>query len=254
MFLSGNIPLNAVPRKATLGGGKNPLLNIANKWLSGAMAVLLGLVLFSVPAKSIERRKPQFLKDPSYLILPLPYSLAGIGQGILFTGLAGNIGGTNMDAFALIITGDVTGSIVVVEDIHLIEETLIFGFQNQNINKAIVNNYDQRGMNSTGENYKLIELDQADGQVATVTLSLFDRRFELIGGLAKNKSSVTRIRTQDGTLIADLSPGFKSESETTFFGFVVDYTDDRQDPRKGIRLHVTRSNSPPASNVDPDTF
>ena len=215
---------------------------------------LAALWLLGSPAHAIERRKPQFLKDPSYLILPLPYSLAGIGQGVLLTVLGGNIGGTNIDAFGVIVTGDVTGNFVSVEDIHAIEETLIFALQNFNINKAIFNSYDQRGMNSDGKVYKLIELDQLDGQLATVTLSLFDRRLELFGGFEKQKRSVTRIRDQDGNLIAELSTGFKSESETTFFGFVADYTDDRQDPREGIRLQVTRRKTPPASDADPDTF
>ena len=228
---------------------KRPDFYVKSIWL-----LLVALLLLGNPAIGIERRKPQFLKDSSYLILPLPYSIAGIGQGILFTGLAGNIGGTNIDAFAVFVTGDVTGNFVAVEDIHLIEETLIFGFQNFNINTVIFNSYEQRGMNSNGDIFKLIELDQIDGQLATVTLSLFDRRFELFGGLEKQKRSVTRIRDQDGNLIAQLSSGFKSESETTIFGIVVDYTDDRQDPLEGIRLQVTRSNSPPASDVDPDTF
>ena len=219
-----------------------------------ALLFLAALLLLGHPANGIERRKPQFLKDSSYLILPLPYSLAGIGQGILLTLLGGNIGGTNIDAFAVIVTGDVTGNFVAVEDIHAIEETLIFAFQNYNIGKVIINSYDQRGMNSDGDNYKLNELDQIDGHFATVTLSLFDRGFELFGGLEKQESSITRIRDQDGNLIADLSPGFKSESEKTFFGIVVDYTDDRQDPRQGIRMQVTRWNTPPASDADPDTF
>lgn len=225
----------------------------ANLVLS-VLLMLAALFLPANPANAIERRKPQFLKDSSYLILPLPYSLAGIGQGIILTGLAGNIGGTNIDAFGLIITGDVTGTFFAVQDIHLIEETLFFDIQDINIGKAIVNSYDQRGMNSNGEIFKLIELSEVSGQSAQVTLSLFDRRLEFFAGLEKQKTAIPRIRNQDGNIIAELTPAFTSETEKTLLGFVVDYTDDRQDPRVGIRLEVTRSNSPPVNDVDPDTF
>lgn len=222
--------------------------------VTSVFLLLAALFLPGNPANAIERRKPQFLKDSSYLILPLPYSLAGIGQGIILTALGGNIGGTNIDAFGLLITGDVTGTFVSVEDIHFIEETLIFEIQNINIGKAIVNSYDQRGMNSNGDIFKLIELSEVSGQSAQLTLSLFDRRLEIFGGLVNQKTAITRIRDQDGNIIAELSPAFTSETERTSLGFVVDYTDDRQDPRVGIRLEVTRSKTPPANNVDPDTF
>ena len=136
MYRTHPHPVASRSRKHILGRGKARLLSIGDKLYAGAMSLLLALVLFSVPANGIERRKPQFLKDSSYMILPLPYSLAGIGSGIVVTGLAGNFLDTNIDAFGLIITGDVTGSIVAVEDIHVIEEVLIFGISNQKIDKA----------------------------------------------------------------------------------------------------------------------
>ena len=62
--------------------------------------LLAGLLLLLIPQPGlgIERRKPQFLTETAYLFVPFPYALAGIGEGIIFTGLVSNIAGTNIDA------------------------------------------------------------------------------------------------------------------------------------------------------------
>ena len=111
------------------------------------LALAVGFV-DAEPSQAIERRKPQFLTEPSYLFFPLPYSLPGIGSGIVLTGLAGNIAGTNVDFFGLIITGDAEGTILGLEDIHIVSETLVLDLGSQSITKALVNNYESRGMNS----------------------------------------------------------------------------------------------------------
>lgn len=54
---------------------------------------ILNLLCFS-SILAIDRRKEQFLAEPSYLILPFPYNIPGFGSGVVVTGLAANIGGT----------------------------------------------------------------------------------------------------------------------------------------------------------------
>lgn len=217
-------------------------------------AALLALLILWVPASlhAIERRKPQFLTEPSYLIFPLPYSLPGIGEGILLTALAGNIAETNIDLFALVVTGDAEGTILGLEDIHILSETLILDLFSQSITKAVVNNYNSRGMNSDPDDFTLIELSRADTFSARLTLSLFDRRLEFVGGMQKQKAEVPRVRDKDGNIIVELDPPFTNKRETRFAGFSLDYTDDRQDPREGFRLIVARFNSPAPTVDDPE--
>jgi hypothetical protein len=211
----------------------------------------LAAVFLTLPSslQAIERRKPQFLTEPSYLIVPLPYSLPGIGTGIIVTGLLGNVAETNVDLFGLIVTGDAEGSIIGLEDIHIVSETLILNLFWQDITKALVNNYETRGMNSDPDDFTLIELTEVRTLAADLTLTFFDRRFELFAGIQTQDIEIPRIRDKDGNVILELSPPFTSSSENTFFGIRLDLTDDRQDPRTGVRLSAVRSSSP---RDDPD--
>jgi hypothetical protein len=90
------------------------------------MLFALNLVfLMLIPESSFaffERRKEQFLTEPSYMILPLPYSIPGIGSGIMVTGLVGNLLDTHLDVYAIGVTGDAAGYIIGLDDIHLISE------------------------------------------------------------------------------------------------------------------------------------
>lgn len=214
--------------------------------------MLAVFLLSSLPAQALERRKPQFPTEPSYLIFPLPVALPGIGNMIVVTGLAGNFLDTYMDAYALMIFGDVSGSIVAVEDIHLIKEKLIFNFGNQNLSKLLFTSYSARGMNSRGDDYTLLELDKVDGRWAQATLTFLDRRLEFFAGTQSQKVNIPRIRDKDGVIISELTPAYTAESKSTFLGFQIDYTDDRQDPLQGVRFKASRSSSPPQSSVDPE--
>ena len=73
---------------------------------------LLSLCLFSffitnaVNAFEIERRREQFNKQYGQLFVPLPYSLPGLGTGLLFVGNFGNIADTTTDFAAIGGIGD----------------------------------------------------------------------------------------------------------------------------------------------------
>jgi len=212
------------------------------------------LLISAIESLAIERRRPQFLTEPSYLIFPLLYSLAGIGQGIVVTGLAGNIGGTNIDAYGLGIFGDAGGTILAVEDIHILPELLILEFQRQDIDRAVVNNYEKRGMDSKKEDFTLIEVNKADSNYGKLTLSLFDRRLEVFSAFEKSEAWIIKIRDSEGEILTDLKEPFISKEELRRFGFLVDYTDDRVDPKKGVRFGATYKSSPAQANEDPDFY
>ena len=220
----------------------------ARWWL---LAWLL-LLLIPQPGLGIERRKPQFLTEPAFLFIPFPYTLAGIGEGIIFTGLVSNIAGSNIDASALVITGDVAGTFFELSDIHLISETLIVEFSRLEIDKLALNSYDKRGMGSRKDDFTILELNPLDESTARLTLTLFDRRLVFFGGGQSQEARVPRVRDSEGVILFELTPPFKSKSERTFYGALLDYTDDRQDPRVGFRVGTQVSQSPPETVDDPD--
>ena len=73
---------------------------------------LLSLCLFSffivdtVHAFEIDRRREQFNKQYGQFFVPLPYSLPGLGTGLLFIGNFGNILDTTTDIAAIGGIGD----------------------------------------------------------------------------------------------------------------------------------------------------
>ena len=217
---------------------------------------LFAILLFNFSdASALERRKEQFLKEPSYMIVPLPYSIAGIGEGIVLTALVGNVADTNVDAYLLGITGDAKGHILTIEDIHLLPERLILDLDRQDIDKAAVYNYEKRGMETGKKDYKLIEVDRADSNRATLTLSLFDRRLELFGGIESFNNRVVMVRDSSGDIIENMKDDpYVNKGETHFAGLVVDYTDDRQDPKKGIRMELSGRSNPSRGDKNPDYY
>ena len=216
--------------------------------------LLAWLLLLLVPETGlgIERRKPQFLTETAFLFVPFPYSLAGIGEGIIFLGLVSNIAESNIDAAAFVVTGDVEGNFFLVEDIHLISETLILEGSRQAIDKLVLNSYDKRGMGTRKDDFTLLELNRLDASAARLTLTLFDRRLEFFGGGESSESELPRVLDSEGSELFKFDPPIKSKSERTFFGALLDYTDDRQDPRVGLRVGVQTSQSPPRTSNDPD--
>ena len=191
-----------------------------------------------------ERRKDQFLSEPSYLIFPLVYSIPGIGSGTMVTALAGNAGGTYVDVYALALAGDVEGTILGVQDLHVIPKTLILGGFYQGLSKAHIQYYQARGMNTTKNDYQFMELNKVDFWEPSFTLTFWERRIELFGAKFTQGVGVTRILDPDGNLIAEYNPAYQLEFKSSMAGLRLDFTDDLQDPYKGVRFQASESRSP----------
>ena len=217
-----------------------------------SLAVLGAAVSLASESGALERRRPQFQTEPSYLALPFPYSLPGIGSGIAVTGLAGNMLGTHADVYGILVTGDAKGQILGFEDIHVVPETVIVDLFYQRLTRAQVNNYQTRGMNSAKSDYSLIDLNQVDSVSGQLRLSLWERRLELLAGRYKQKISVIAIRGSDGTLISQLDEPYRQTTSSQYARGQLDYTDDFADPRVGVRVGVTLRHSPPASPAEAD--
>jgi hypothetical protein len=235
---------------------KNRTIVMYSKKLAVKVIVLLIITLIFFPSSGsalIERRKEQFLTEPSYMILPLPYSIPGIGSGMMVMGLAGNFLDTHLDIYGMGISGDAGGYIIGLDDIHLIPETLIVMLYYQNLNKAAVQSYDKRGMDTEKDEYTQLELNKVLGMEGEVLLTLFDRRVELFAGSYQQEASITTIRDSKGVLINEFSEPYISASESTVMGVRLDFTDDYQDPKQGLRMEATlRPHPSDKAGVDPN--
>jgi hypothetical protein len=225
----------------------------------GTALVMLLLVHWAAIAQAQEwapeRRRDQFPTEPAYLAVPFPYSLPGIGQGIAFTGLLANIAETPVDAAGVFITGDIEGDYIQVGDLFVVPNTLFFEFERFRASSGIINNYEKRGMDTDKNDFNLIEFDKYDGRNARGVLTFLDRRLAFRAGIQITDSRIVRIRDSDAKVIADLRGNpIEAHSDTTFAGFVGDFTDDRQDPRIGFRVDLQRSHTPRDTKKDADFY
>lgn len=198
------------------------------------------LVSFVSPANAIERRRDQFAKEPGHYIIPMPYSLPGIGEGFLVAGTVNNVHDSYTDYIGFVITGDLQGAGAIAKDIHLIDKTLIADVFVQKISKATVRNYNGRGMTSGKDDYSLLEIDNAQYLASRFTGTFYDRMFEIGAAAFKGESHLAALRDKDGNLIRDTSG---SEPEEFYFytaSIQFDWTDDYLDPRQGVRYNFSR--------------
>jgi Omp85 superfamily domain len=200
-----------------------------------------------------ERRKEQFVKDPGYALFPYPYSLPGIGKGIGLVGGMMNINNTYMDAYGILFAGEVRGASFGLADIHLVPRTLILDIGYGTVNEATIQSYSQRGMNTDKHDYRLIEFGDTEYEGGRMTATFFDRRFEVYGAWYQGAMRLKSIRDNDGNVIVEAQDAPRGRAHNTLFGTRLDLTDDYSDPRRGIRIDVTRSQTPPRDS-GPDYY
>jgi outer membrane protein assembly factor BamA len=192
----------------------------------------------------VDRRKAQFYKDFGYALFPYPYSLPGIGKGIGLVGGAMNIANTYADAYGIIFAGDVRGAAGGIADIHLIPRSLILDVGYSTLNEATIQSYSQRGMNTDKHDYSLIEFGDTEYFGGRMTATFFERRFEVYWAYYQGAMQLKSIRDNDGNVIVEAQDSPRERGRNALFGTRLDLTDDYGDPRRGIRIDVTRTQTP----------
>lgn len=211
-------------------------------------------VLFAVDFEwQPDRRKDQFPTEQAHLIVPLPYSYPGIGDGAFLIGNVSNIADTTMDGALISVLGDLTGIVFQGDEIPIIENRLLLHVYLQDINRAVVNNYDIRGMDRSDE-YNLLDITQADENRIQLKYTALDRRLNFFVGYQESSFALDAIRESDGDIIQQLAESYRSSSKNMTLGFSLDFTDDYLDPRRGFRFELTYNDQSPESADDPDFY
>jgi hypothetical protein len=211
-------------------------------------AVIVAAESDSVLSAAPERRKAQFQTSFGYALFPYPYSIPGIGSGLSLVGGAMNIKDTYTDVYGIAFSGDVEGMAAGVADLHLIPRTLVLDLGFSGVNKASFMSYSSRGMDTNKDDYRLIELGNSDNYGGRLTATFLDRRFELYGGWYESSSKLQSIRDKDGNIIVQAQDAARIRSISTFIGTRIDLTDDYSDPRRGVRLDISRYANPPTDS------
>lgn len=212
------------------------------------------LVLFLLCAftlQALERRREQFSTDFGYLVAPIPYILPGAGAGLGVIGGFNNIPfgsiETTVDVFAVGVGGgDISGTIAGFTDIPLWPETLLLDLTTVNFNRGTQKVYRSRGMDedSDPEDFFYTELTDTQLQGGRLILTLADRMFEIFTIQYDINAATSGILDNEGERLATYDPPQRFEFQSRTYGSQIDWTDDRTDPRKGLRLVYTRSANP----------
>ena len=202
-----------------------------------------------------ERRKNQNPTQPAHLIVPLPYSKPGIGEGIILLATVSNIADTTSDITGFFVGGDAEGSILYGSEIPMYSDILFFNFYLQNIDRAAVNNYSTRGINNTGENdFTVLDLSVANEVNVELNLTFYERRLNLYYSYTDFEYQVDAIRDNNGALITTLGQPFINSGDRDNFRISVDLTDDYLDPRKGVRLDIAYEDHAAGNVNEPDFY
>jgi hypothetical protein len=200
-----------------------------------------------------DRRKEQFSTSPGYAVFPYPYSLPGVGEGLGVVGGIMNVGDTYTDVYGIFLGGEVEGMAGGVADIHIIPKRLIFDAGYSDISSVQIMSFSGRGMDTDKDDFRLLELSDAQYFGGRLTATFYDRRLEFYGGWYKGASQLDNIRDKDGNIIIEAQDSSREWRETRLVGVRLDLTDDYSDPRKGLRLDITRSFSP-REKTGPDFY
>jgi outer membrane protein assembly factor BamA len=218
-----------------------------------SIAILILVLLpsfFSLSA--IERRKDQSPKEFEYVVLPYAMKMPGIGSWIGVGGGVSNMFETEADFYFATMNGDLDGYVTGVVDFPTFYEPLTFNIFRNYFTKASIQIYD-RGVDSDPEEYRYVSADKIQYDVYMVNLQYWEKRIHIYSSIGTGKVRLDELKDKDGDKIADIDKG-EETSETTDYGVMFDYTDDRQDPRTGVRVEVRRAESPRESNFDPDFY
>ncbi len=201
-----------------------------------------------------DRRKPQFMNDQGYYVFPMPYSIPGVGAGLGIMGIGMNLGGTYTDAFGFVLGGGLKGEGGGITDIHIVPRTLLLDITGMNFGKSTITNFKQRGMETDKHDYSYLQFNNYYFAGGRLTATFADRLFEVYGGGYRIGSELDKVLDQNKNTILETQDSPKWRTKVYGLGVRGDLTDDYYDPRRGVRLDVSRWWSPPAKSSDPDFF
>ena len=208
-----------------------------------SMSLFVFLIVDTAYAFEIDRRREQFNKQYGQLFLPLPYSLPGLGTGLLLIGNFGNIADTTTDIAAIGAIGDAEFIFTFLDELFIAPELLYLQYLRAHGFKFAFQQYSSRGMNTSKNDFQYGIGNSYDLNAPTLKLTFMDRMLEI--GLGINKQSGTFQKfvnpdesdpTKQGETVATFDPGLEINIANKIeFSTRIDFTDDYKDPRRGIR-------------------
>jgi len=200
------------------------------------VALLCGLLLSGLAAaEPVERRQDPFGGDFGYYVYPIASEVPGIGSAAGIGASVINMAGGDTDFTGFYIQGDFEATGITLLDYHLIPRRLVFDVGYYNFSVAATS-YD-RGINSDPDDviYPTAEGVYGLGQL---TLTFDQRRYEFYVRGLTGRQRVLSVTDADGKAFEGVDTDW-NRGHHILLGAALDFTDDRLDPRKGMRLEFS---------------
>ncbi len=201
--------------------------------------VLALAALMSTPALSddgIERRRDQYGDTFGYFAYPIAGDIPGLGSAAGIGGTVVNMFDSDVDFTGFKIQGDFSASGYALLDLPLHKRKLVLDLGAYDFQVAPI--FYQRGITSSPKDYLQPKVEGAY-KLGQLTYTLFDRMLEAFYRYGTGNERLLRVLDKDGNEYQAIDTK-KYNIRFDAFGLTADYTDDRLDPRHGVRFEVAR--------------
>ncbi|MFZ2542264.1 MAG: hypothetical protein WAW75_10915 [Gallionella sp.] len=200
--------------------------------MSWCGVILLMLISSTGFAEVVERRKDQFGRDFAYYLYPIVGEIPGLGKAAGLGASVSNIGDGDTDFTGYYVRGDFKATGAALLDYHVIPQRLIFdvGYNDYLVAPVSYN----RGIASDPVDviHPKVEGGYLLGQL---TLTFDQRRYEMFVRMLSGRDRLLGVLDKNGQAFANVDTSWK-RGESVSLGGSLDLTDDRLDPREGVRF------------------
>lgn len=201
------------------------------------LIILLSLTSLSSLANSW-RREETFDYTPSHFIYPLASEVPGLGSTAGAGLTVNNMFGTDTDFTGVHATGDFRISLATILNIHLLKERLVLDVGSYSYDVAAIQF--SRGPKSSKSDYILPQVEGA-GSFGQLTLNFNERMFEFFVRGQGDESTVKAVYSAEGKKFSNVD-NEKMKVTSIDYGAILDFTDHRYDPRRGLRFEALLKN------------
>lgn len=198
------------------------------------MVLMFLMISLDASALEVERRRDQFGKDFGYFVYPLVSEIPGLGNASGAGASVQNMFGTDADFTGFYLDGGFKASGYALLDAHIVPRYLIVDAGYYDFKVAPIAY--RRGIDSDPNDYILPKVEGYYG-IAQVTLSLWERMFEAYYRALQGSMRLLEVCDKDGKAFEAIDTDWHG-AHVDSIGAIIDWTDDRLDPRKGIRLET----------------
>ena len=206
------------------------------------ISCFLFFLLFLVPSQIFgiipDRRESKGDEEFGWLVAPTPMIISGIGAAIpVLAMLSNTYKTTDLMGMKTLPGGDFEMQMLFVDQLPLFTEHVLL--QAGTMQGLFPVKSFGRGIDSDKDDYTLPLVEQS-GNMGNLRLLLYEQRIRLFYNQFRFISATKKVYDSDGNEFKNVDTSDVPYNQQEF-GTILDFTDNRTDPRKGIRFGFRRN-------------